>query len=286
MKVAQPGFYPTDSPLGGRNKRKTGNGKRSGRAAARRERGEGERVGSSWRQRFKQRQRPHAHNALVQEALGDADSVLRLFYVQRLPVDPIQQHQQHHSEVLRRRGDCCGLVVDDLHGLLRPPHRSGHLAAGEERVARRVAFGQHSQLRWGVDESGQCQTRPVLGDGTGTVFLCFLSGPVLRDSPAAGGSVVWSTWSFNCLFHWCVGESGELILTTWTGFLRSVNCRLVRSATSGCCICVSVLQSLEFVELSAIKPSFTRHIKWNNICRQKALIINAASAVWSFMQHG
>lgn len=96
--------------------------------------------------------------------MGDPVTVHLILHEQRVPMDPVRDHQQHLHEFLQGGRLIYRLSVHGLHDRLHPLNLPGHLAAAQEGTAPHGAAGQCAELRRGLDQGAQCQTGPVLGD--------------------------------------------------------------------------------------------------------------------------
>lgn len=113
-----------------------------------------------------------------------------IFAVQRVPVDPVWNHQQHLHEILQRVFIRRRLAVDDLYVDLHPLHIPSDMVIGEEGSPRDRAVRSLHQLRGNLDQSGQRPAKPVLGHYARTVHLLLCSGLHLRDAVSCGVRVV------------------------------------------------------------------------------------------------
>jgi len=110
--------------------------------------------------------------------------------VQRVPVDPVRNHQQHLHEILQRLFIRHRLAVDDLYVDLYPLDICSDVAIGEEGSPGDRAVRSLRQLRGHVDQSGQRPAKPVLGHYARTVHLLLCSGVHFRDAVSGGVRVV------------------------------------------------------------------------------------------------
>lgn len=117
-------------------------------------------------------------------------SLQLILTVQRVPVDPVWNHQQHLHEILQRLFIRHRLAVDDLYADLYPPHIPGDMVIGEEGSPGDRAVRSLHQLRGNLDQSGQRPARPVLGHYARTVHLLLCSGVHFRDAVSCGVRVV------------------------------------------------------------------------------------------------
>lgn len=110
--------------------------------------------------------------------------------MQRVPVDPVRNHQQHLHEILQRLFIRHRLAVNDLYADLHPLHISSDMAVGEEGAAGDRSVRSLDQLRGNVDQSGQRSAQPVLGHYARTVHLFLCAGVHIGNALSGGVRVV------------------------------------------------------------------------------------------------
>ncbi|EDL13012.1 heme transporter FLVCR1 isoform 2 [Mus musculus] len=147
-----------------------------------------------------------AHSA-VAEALRGAAHLQPLLAGERLPVDPVQQHQQRVRGLLRGVAAAHQLAVHGVHGGLRAPHLPGHLAAGHARPAAHGAAGLRPQLPGSLGQVRQRAAAPLLGHHAGADPV--LRGPGLHPGLALPRrlGMVWTQGGVDGLCHSSAGQS-------------------------------------------------------------------------------
>lgn len=113
-----------------------------------------------------------------------------IFTVQRVPVDPVWNHQQHLHEILQRLFIRHRLAVNGLYVDLYPLHIPSDMAAGEEGAPGDRSARSLHQLRGNVDQSGQRSAQPFLGHYARTVHVFLCSGVHFRDAVSGRVRVV------------------------------------------------------------------------------------------------
>lgn len=152
----------------------------------------------------------------VPAALGCAAALQQLFPVQRLPVDPVRQHQQHFHALLRRQRLRHRLAVHELHAHLHPAALPRRLAAGQEGSAPHRPHRLGPQCSGCLGEAGQPAAAPLPRHGAGAGHL--LPGAGLHPGHALVHRLclVRLARGLHRLLHRCLREPGTgWVLPRW-----------------------------------------------------------------------